>query len=41
VHFPHNEALIVTMIIRNYRMSKVLVDGGSSVNILYESALDR
>ena len=40
VHFPHNNALIVTMIIGNCQVSKLLV-GGGSVNILYEGALDR
>ena len=41
VHFPHNNTLIVIMIIDNCRVSKVLVDGGSFVNILYRGALDR
>jgi len=40
-HFPHNDALIVTMIIDNCQVSKVLVDGGNSVNILYGGTLDR
>ena len=40
MHFLHNDTLIVTMTIGNCQMSKVLVDGRSSVNILYEGALD-
>jgi len=40
VHFPHNDALIVTMLIGNFQVSKILVDGRSSVNILYGGALD-
>ena len=41
VHFPHNDALIVTILIGNYRVSKILVDRGSSVNILHGGILDR
>jgi len=41
VHFSHNDALINTMLIDNCRVSKILVNGGSSVNILYRGALDR
>jgi len=41
VHFLYNDALIVTMLIGNFWVSKVLVDGGSSANILYGGALDR
>jgi len=40
MHFSHNDALIVTMHSDNCRMSKILVDGGSIVNIMYGSALD-
>ena len=41
MHFPYNDTLIVTMLIGNCRVSKVLVDRGSFVNILYRGALDR
>ena len=39
--FPTQHAMIITMNIDNYRVSKFLVDSGSSVNVLYWSALDR
>ena len=35
VHFLHNDALVMAMHIGCYRMSKILVDRESSVNILY------
>ena len=41
MHSPHNDALIVMMQSGSCRVSRILVDSGSSVNILYESALDR
>ena len=41
VHFSHNNALIIIMIISNCRMSMILVDGESTVNILYGGTLDR
>ena len=41
VHFPHNDTLIITMLIGNYRVSKSLIDEVSSVNILYGGALNR
>ena len=41
VHFSHNNALILTMHIHNCRVSRILVDSESSVNILYKRALDR
>jgi len=41
VHFPNNDALIITMRIGSCRISRILVDSGSSVNIWYGSALNR
>ena len=41
MHFPHNNALIITMLNCNCLVSKILVDGGSFVNILYGGALDK
>lgn len=35
VHHPHDEALVVSMIIANYIVGLILVDNGSSTNILY------
>jgi len=37
--FPHNDALVVTMHIGNCRVSKIPIDVGSSVNILYGAPL--
>ena len=37
VHFSYNDALIVTMHIDK---SRILVDSGSSINILYGGAMD-
>jgi len=41
VHFPHNDALVVAIHIGCCKMSKILLDRGSSVNIMYGHALDR
>jgi len=41
VLFLHNDALVVTMHIRNCRVSKIIVDAGSNINILYWSVVDR
>jgi len=40
VHFSHNDALVVAIHISCCKVSMILVDGGSSVNILYGHALD-
>ena len=41
MHFLHNDVLVVTTQIRRCKVSEILVDGESSVNILYGHALDR
>jgi len=41
MHFPYNDTLVVTIHIGCCKVLKILVDGGSSVNILYGHALDR
>jgi len=40
-HFPHNDALVMTAHIGRCKVSKILVDGKSGVNILYGHTLDR
>ena len=41
VRFQHNDVLVVTVHIGCCKVSKILVDGGSSVNILYGHTFDR
>ena len=41
VHFPHKDALVVTIHVGGCKVSKILVNRGNSVNILYGNALDR
>lgn len=38
---PHHDALVVTASIDDYLVNKVLIDNGSSVNILYHHALSQ
>ena len=35
VHHPHEDAIIITLLITNYTTRKMLVDNGSSIDILY------
>ena len=35
VHHPHDDAIIITLLIANYTTRRVLVDNGSSADILY------
>ena len=41
VHFIHNDILIVTMLIANCQVSKILVNGESTINILYGGTLKK
>ena len=38
VHHPHDDAIDVTLFIANYTTRRVLVDNGSSADILYYPA---
>ncbi|XP_073121906.1 uncharacterized protein [Henckelia pumila] len=37
---PHNDALVVTVTIANYDVTRIFFDSGSSVNILFKGTLD-
>ncbi|XP_022864597.1 uncharacterized protein LOC111384542 [Olea europaea var. sylvestris] len=41
VHFPHCDALVVRVVIARNGLKRMLVDNGSSVNILFQSAFDK
>lgn len=38
---PHDDALVVTLVISNYIMHHILIDNGSAVDILYLPAFDQ
>jgi hypothetical protein len=40
VSLPHTDALVVTLTIANYQTRRILVDTGSSADILFKSAFD-
>ena len=41
LHHPHDDALVVSIQIEDYNMHRVLVDNGSSADILYYPALQQ
>ena len=38
IHHPHDDAIVITLLITNYTTRRVLVDNGSLANILYYQA---
>jgi hypothetical protein len=38
VSLPHTDTLVVTLVIANHKIHKILIDTGSSADILYKSA---
>ncbi|XP_024015916.1 uncharacterized protein LOC112089172 [Eutrema salsugineum] len=41
LHKPHNDALVVEQLLDDVEVSRILVDTGSSVNIIFKEALDQ
>nr|XP_023903529.1 uncharacterized protein LOC112015361 [Quercus suber] len=41
VHHPHDDAIVVTLLIADYKTRRVLIDNGSSADILYYSAFQQ
>ncbi|XP_024028353.1 uncharacterized protein LOC112093678 [Morus notabilis] len=41
VHFPHKHALVVEAVVGNHTMGRILVDNGSSVDILYSDCFEK
>ena len=38
IHHPHDDAIVITLLIADYTTRRVLVDNGSSADILYYPA---
>ncbi|XP_057463797.1 uncharacterized protein LOC130753625 [Actinidia eriantha] len=41
LHLPHDDALVVTAVIANFNVQRILVDNGSSADILFISAFNK
>ncbi|XP_024016831.1 uncharacterized protein LOC112090237 [Eutrema salsugineum] len=41
LHKPHNDALVVELLLNDVEVSRILVDTGSSVNVIFKEALDQ
>ena len=41
IHHPHDDVIIITLLIANYTTRRVLVDNGSSTDILYYPAFQQ
>lgn len=41
IQHPHDDAIVITLLIADYTTRRVLVDNGSSANILYYPALQQ
>ena len=41
IHHPHDDAIVITLLIANYTTRKVLIDNGSSADILYYPAFQQ
>ena len=41
IHHPHDDAIVITLLIVNYSTRRVLVDNGSSADILYYPAFQQ
>ncbi|GFS41652.1 hypothetical protein Acr_00g0075570 [Actinidia rufa] len=41
LHLPHDDALVVSAVIANFNVQRILIDNGSSADILFISAFER
>ncbi|XP_065637423.1 uncharacterized protein LOC136070846 [Quercus suber] len=41
IHHPHDDAIVITLLIADYKTRRVLIDNGSSADILYFTAFQQ
>ncbi|GAV64394.1 hypothetical protein CFOL_v3_07912, partial [Cephalotus follicularis] len=41
VHLPHDDPMVVTLLVELFTMKRILIDSGSSADILYKQAFDQ